>query len=105
MPTFVVDQSSRGQTIATSGTLKAIRFMRAPSKTAYAYPGGRLDLVDDSAAGWPPRALWSCDIPSSWFTPPNPTYSHVLLTDGNIAFTNLTVSNVPRGSMFELDVV
>src|SRR5215831_9611125 len=55
----------------------------------FAFLGGLFSLVDDSRTGYPPRALFCADVPTSWWTTP---------------FVNLTVADIPTGAEFDVDV-
>jgi len=59
-------------------------------------------LVDDRRAGNSPRALFCADV-SARPTTPNPIYSHEI-TARATPFVNLTVTDVPTGAEFEVDV-
>jgi hypothetical protein len=65
--------------------------------------GGSFSLVDDSRTSYPSRALFCADVPTQWWTTPNPIYSHEIMT-GAISFTSLTVTDVPTGAESDVDV-
>jgi len=69
----------------------------------FAFPGGLFSLVDDRRAGYPPWASFCADVSTSWRTTPNSIYSHEIFT-GAMPFVNLTVTDVPTGAEFDVDV-
>jgi hypothetical protein len=106
--TITIDQSNRGSTIATAGSLRTIRWLQAATPGQPGGLDGRLELIDDGGAGVP-RLLWGADLSSLMFdrvAPANPPslWSNELLTDGNAGFANLTVARVPSGARFEIEV-
>jgi hypothetical protein len=111
MATLTIDQSSVGITIANSGTLKTLTFTRVPTRSPICMlEHYRLDLVDDSRAGYPPRSLFGCHIPSSWYTAAPATgvdgtvNSPLLISGQSIPFENLTVLSCPPGSQFTIEI-
>jgi hypothetical protein len=89
-----VDLGALGVTILTNGVLNSIKMLAAP--TEY-YVRDTLCLVDDSE-GWD-RVLYNRPISTSYIS-----VDSFLASNANISYTNLTVRNIPPGSMFELDV-
>jgi hypothetical protein len=47
--------------------------------------------------------LFRADVSTSWWATPNPIYSHEILT-GVTLFVNLTITDVPTGVEFDVDV-
>ena len=102
MSTITVTVADRGRSIAANGTLKAVRFMKAPTfDTLVAYPGGLFGLADMTNSA---RTIFQADVSVQWWTTPNPIYSNEIFT-GSVPFGDLTVTKVPNGSIFEIDVV
>ena len=101
MSLLVVTLADVDRTVARNGTLRAVRFVRTATRGAV---GGLFSLIDASATGVPPRALFSCDIPVRWFLSPGPVEPRDLLVDAVIPFVGLTVQDVPFGGRFEIEV-
>jgi hypothetical protein len=103
MPTITVDQSKRGQSIATAGTLKGIRITAAPTAAGYNQP---FQLVDQFASDQLARQAF-CIIPGcSWISPVDSSVDmSTLLADGAIEFVgNLVAAQVPAGSAWAVEV-
>ena len=101
MSLLVVTSADAGRTVAHNATLRAVRFVRTATRGAV---GDLFSLIDASATGVPPRALFSCDIPVRWFLSPGPVEPRDLLVDAVIPFVGLTVQDVPFGGRFEIEV-
>jgi hypothetical protein len=101
MSLLVVTHADVGRTVAHIATLRGVRFVRTATRGAV---GGLFSLIDASATGVPPRALFTCDIPVRWFLRSDPVEAHDLLVDAAISFVDLTVQDVPFGGRFEIEV-
>jgi hypothetical protein len=114
MTTLTVTNASEGTTLATGGTLKAIRWILPPFQNQYR---SVLRLVDDGVT--PEKTLWHQDVgadptiapkfsdrnaATNW-TDINHTSQWGLLNNGNATFAQLTVKSCPAGSKFEIDCV
>jgi hypothetical protein len=97
--TITVGIQQLGQTIATSGVLKAIRFM-TPARTIY---GERFQLID-RIGNWE-RPIYCIDPSTNIICIPagSATLSNELMRN-DIPFTTLVLAQVPVGSAWELDI-
>src|SRR5262245_19984792 len=93
MTTVTLTSADRNNTIATDGTLTAIRLIDVPTQYRSLF-----SLVDDSVSTGVPRQLFHIDVSTSYASS-----GHAFLTNGNILFGNLTVRDIPEGSKFEID--
>src|SRR5262245_53871504 len=61
---------------------------------SFCLSGRVFSLVDDRRTGYSPRALFCADVPTQWWTTPNPICSHEIMA-GTTPFVNLTVAHIP----------
>jgi hypothetical protein len=93
MATAKINDTMVGRSIASNGKLVAIRFTKA--QTGYR---GFFRLIDG------PRTLFSIEPSTCWVSPTVGSYAdNELLSGANIPFYTLTVDDVPKGSLWEVD--
>ena len=91
-PTTISVTDANIGSIASSGTLQSITLTAVPT----GYRESNFMLQDSSVT--PPRILWNQDLSTSAVS-----VSSVLLTNGNITFSDLTLASCPPGA--GLDIV
>ena len=91
MTTLLIDDTSRGQSIATDGTLTGITLTETPTNKADIETFCLVDTTDDGDV-----TLFNLLLYTN-------TSGRELLTNGNIPFTNLVLQSIPAGAMFDLE--
>jgi hypothetical protein len=104
--TYAIDYSDKGSTIAVNGTMTNLRYISPPTAQALRRPAF-LTLQDDGTV--PTMTIFNVDFSSYPLAWPSSNssmsiYNNQLIADANIRFTNLTITNIPSGSQFEIDV-
>jgi hypothetical protein len=91
MSTLSIDDTTRGQSIATDGTLTGITLTETPTDKADRETFCLVDTTDDGDV-----VLFNLLLYTN-------TMGRALMTAANIPFTNLVVQGIPAGATFDLE--
>jgi hypothetical protein len=91
MATLSINEANIGTVVLTNGTLNSVQMLSVPSD----YTNDYLCLVDAAPEG--DRVIFNVHIATS------PYGVNSFVSGGPISYTNLTVRNLPSGSIFQLN--